>query len=302
MNTVQLECFIAVAEHLNFSKASKALKITQPAVSHQIQTLEEELETKLFRRTSKSVTLTQEGILFLADAHLILRTAFSAKERLQMQERFIPFELGCHNRTELNLLPPILKQLSKEFPLLRPSIRLVPFPSLLSLVENNQIHAVLGIKRRAEKILPYFKELCQAPMACICSPEHPLAQFQTLTREQLTGNFIACSPRQIPDSVFSVQSGILVDLSPEQRFLTESMESALALAKAGIGYTLYPDVPQAREPGLCYLPVTDLPEVSFGIYCSQDRNHPVLKRFLVLISQFLKKGDSSSESSRLPAQ
>ena len=52
MNTVQLECFIAVAEHLSFSKASKALKITQPAVSHQIQTLEEELETKLFRRTS----------------------------------------------------------------------------------------------------------------------------------------------------------------------------------------------------------------------------------------------------------
>lgn len=33
MNTVQLECFTAVAEHLNFSKASKALKLTQPAVS-----------------------------------------------------------------------------------------------------------------------------------------------------------------------------------------------------------------------------------------------------------------------------
>ena len=32
-----------------------------------------------------------------------------------MQERFIPFELGCHNRTELNLLPPILKQLSRNF-------------------------------------------------------------------------------------------------------------------------------------------------------------------------------------------
>ena len=43
MNTVQLECFVTVAEHLNFSKASRVLKITQPAVSHQIQTLEEEL-------------------------------------------------------------------------------------------------------------------------------------------------------------------------------------------------------------------------------------------------------------------
>lgn len=51
MNTVQLECFMAVAEYLNFSKASLALKITQPAVSHQIQTLEEELGVKLFNRT-----------------------------------------------------------------------------------------------------------------------------------------------------------------------------------------------------------------------------------------------------------
>ena len=47
MNTVQLECFVTVAEHLNFSKASRVLKITQPAVSHQIQTLEEELDVKL---------------------------------------------------------------------------------------------------------------------------------------------------------------------------------------------------------------------------------------------------------------
>ena len=61
MNTIQLECFIAVAEHLNFSRASQALKITQPAVSHQIQSLEEELEVKLFRRTSKSVSLTQDS-------------------------------------------------------------------------------------------------------------------------------------------------------------------------------------------------------------------------------------------------
>ena len=41
MNTIQLECFISVAQHLNFSRASEELKITQPAVSHQIQTMEE---------------------------------------------------------------------------------------------------------------------------------------------------------------------------------------------------------------------------------------------------------------------
>lgn len=291
MNTVQLECFVSVAEHLNFSKASKVLKITQPAVSHQIQTLEEELEVKLFHRTSKSVSLTQEGILFLADAQLILKTALSAKERLGMREHFIPFELGCHNHMELNLLPPILKQLMQEFPLLRPSIRLVPFPSLISLVENSQVQAALGIKEESKKSILFFKELCVVPVACVCSPEHPLAQHQALTKDQLKGNFIACSPRQISNAVFSAQSGVLADLPPEQRFYTENIESALALAKAGIGYTLYPDIPQAREAGLCYLPVHDLPGISFGVYYPYGQNHPVLKRFLTLISRSLQEGD-----------
>ena len=144
MNTIQLECFVTVAEYLNFSKASRTLKLTQPAVTHQIQTLEKELDVKLFNRTSKNVALTQEGVLFLSDAKLILKTAFSAKERLSNHEHFLPFELGCHNYMELHLFPPVLQKLKEEFPLLRPNIHLIPFPSLLNMVENEQVHAVLG--------------------------------------------------------------------------------------------------------------------------------------------------------------
>lgn len=287
MNTVQLECFVTVAEYLNFSKASKALKITQPAVSHQIQTLEEELGVKLFSRTSKSVSLTQEGWLFLPDAQLILKTAYSAKDRLDNHEHYIPLELGCHNYMELNLFPPILKDLSEEFPLLRPNIHLIPFPLLLSMIENNQIHAALGTKNERAKTSLYYRELCSAPVSCVCSPEHPLAQYETLTKHQLTGNFIACSPRQVSDSIFTVQNSILVNLSPENRFLTENVESAVTLAKAGVGYTLYPDILPARDAGLCYIPVTDLPEISFGVYCQNNHDHPVLKRFLTLISKYI---------------
>ena len=290
MNTIQLECFLAVAEHLNFSKASQALKLTQPAVSHQIQTLEEELGVKLFIRTSRNVELTQEGILFMPDADLILKTALSARERLGKHEHFIPFDLGCHNHLELNLLPPILKKLAEEFPLLRPSMHLVPFPSLLGRVENSQLLAALGTKEEQKKSSLSFRKLCSAPIACICSPDHPLAAYPSLVRSQLTGNFIACSPRQIPDSVFTEHSQILIHLPPENRYLTDSIESALTMAKACFGYTLYPDIPSAREPGLCYIPVTDLPKVSFGVYFRHNHDHPVLKRFIALMPQMLRDG------------
>ena len=49
MNTVQLECFLAVAQYLNFSKAAESVSITQPAVSHQIGSLEDELGGEAFR-------------------------------------------------------------------------------------------------------------------------------------------------------------------------------------------------------------------------------------------------------------
>ena len=241
MNTVQLECFLAVAEHLNFSKASRVLKITQPV------------------RTSKSVTLTREGMLFLPDAQLILKTARSAKTRLGIQEDFLPLNLGCHSYPESGVFPPVLKKLYAEYPLLRPNVHIVPFVSLLSLVENDQL--------------------------CVCPPDHPLAFHDSLVLAQLEGNFIAGSPRQLPEQLFRIQSQLLLALPPKQRFFTDHPDSIFTLVKSGMGYTLAPDIPRGREPGLCYIPVTDLPRVSYGVYYKRDNDHPVMKRFLSLLAR-----------------
>ena len=72
MNTFQLTCFLTVAETLSFVKAAKLLNVTQPAVTHQIRSLEEELNTQLFKRTTRSVEITQEGLIFLNDAKNVL--------------------------------------------------------------------------------------------------------------------------------------------------------------------------------------------------------------------------------------
>ena len=83
MNTVQLECFLEVSECLNFSRAAVNLKMTQPAVSHQINALESELNTKLFNRTSKSVELTRDGIRFIGPASDALKILNGAKTRIK---------------------------------------------------------------------------------------------------------------------------------------------------------------------------------------------------------------------------
>ena len=71
MNTVQLECFLAVADNLSFARAAEQLHITQPAVTHQISSLENELNVKLFRRTTRTVALTNDGWTFCGYARTI---------------------------------------------------------------------------------------------------------------------------------------------------------------------------------------------------------------------------------------
>lgn len=286
MNTIQLECFLSVAEHLNFSRASEELKITQPAVSHQIRSLEEELGVKLFRRTSKSVALTPEGMLFLPDANMILKTAASARERLGKKERFMPFDIGCHSPAELRLLPPVLRALCQEWPALRPQLHTIPFDLLFGMVENRQLSAALSLYSGTKKTVLSYRELFSCPMACVCPPGHPLAVQGTLTTDMLKNyNLITSPPRRLPEEILQCHLKVMSSSAEQKRYFSDDTESILTLAKAGLGYTIYPDIPALREPGLCYLPVEDLPSLSFGVYSRRNDDYPVTRRFLKLISE-----------------
>src|SRR4029077_19139818 len=99
----ELECFVAVAEELHFSKAAKRLHLSQPPLTRQIQSLERKLEVQLLRRKTRTVELTLPGELFLADAREILnhldRASFAANrsgggENERTRLRFLSSYLG----------------------------------------------------------------------------------------------------------------------------------------------------------------------------------------------------------------
>ncbi|MBD0335211.1 MAG: LysR family transcriptional regulator [Cyanobacteria bacterium Co-bin13] len=72
MKIEQLRIFLAVAEHLHFTRAADSLYITQPAVSAAIQSLEEQYGVKLFHRIGRHIELTDAGKLLQIEAQKIL--------------------------------------------------------------------------------------------------------------------------------------------------------------------------------------------------------------------------------------
>ena len=72
VSTRQVRAFVALAEHMNFTRAAASVHLSQPAFSALIRALEEQVGLRLFDRDTRKVGLTAEGALFLEGARRLL--------------------------------------------------------------------------------------------------------------------------------------------------------------------------------------------------------------------------------------
>lgn len=290
MNTTQLECFLTVAKQLNFSKAAEEIKITQPAVSRQINTLEAELGVKLFSRTSKKVALTVSGLQFIEDAKEIIKITNTAKSRYRPnleQAALIPFEISCHDQFEQALIPPILAALLKRHPRLHPSIKTAPPQVIDNRLAEQKSDVLLSFEYRNKyHHTAAYHELTTCPIACICPKNHPLAEYCRLAVEQLEGTHIICDPNMVAFDAYLQQSRIAAHSAPGETYFVDGFNTAVTLIKSGVGFTLHPDIPYVREPDLCYIPVVGLPAVSFGVFTANEKNKPLVQEFIGIARDF----------------
>lgn len=232
---------MTVANFLNFSRAAEVLRITQPAVSHQINALENELGVKLFHRTSKSVRLTQAGYLFTQYADEILRISGLSKERLKAAQEVhsVRLGVGCRNFVDLRLMIPTLSQLATEEPLLLPLLRMTPFDSLENLLEEGDIQVLISHKKTSLKKAVY-RELCLRPVVCLCSAQHPLAQLEQVSVHQLrdAGRMAICRPPIFSTELLDVQSQVVSGRNSEQILFCDNLEILYTLVEAGLAFAI----------------------------------------------------------------
>lgn len=286
MNTFQLACFLAVSETLNFARAAQRMNITQPAVTHQIRSLEEELNTKLFRRTTRSVELTEAGRLFLHDANGMMTIAMRAKKRFEdpATGEICELSVGCHGYTHLFSLHEPLRQLAQSYPNLHPRLQVVPYDFLYRILEEH-VDVILSFQENAAKKVPgIYVELEKTPMVCVTTRPQALEGEGPLSLEQLRGQrLVLGDPRKAPRSLAQTQAQLLGERAPGELFFGESPEAVITLVKAGFGLALMPRLLAPPDPELVLRPLAGVEPLSFGMYYKTLKGNPVLRRFVELM-------------------
>jgi DNA-binding transcriptional LysR family regulator len=108
LETAQLTYFIAVAEELHFGRAADKLGIAQPPLSRAISRLERRMGVRLLERTSRRVSLTPAGKVFLAESRKALKAVDTAVWRAQQAARPHRLVVAVRSGTGSGLLPGML--------------------------------------------------------------------------------------------------------------------------------------------------------------------------------------------------
>jgi DNA-binding transcriptional LysR family regulator len=114
-----LRAFVAVKETGGFTRAAQRLHLTQSAVSHQIQRLEEQIGRPLLLRTTRSLTLTEDGEDFLRYAERILQTQEALTRRFRPSPTSGRVRFGVPENFMGDRLPSLLSQFARVFPNIR---------------------------------------------------------------------------------------------------------------------------------------------------------------------------------------
>lgn len=286
MNTQQLEAFIQVAEHLNFARAAESLNVTTSAVSRQIRSLEEELNTTLLRRTTKNVSLTPSGIVFYNDAKEIMAKLQLATRKMQHHTdiNVQVISIGYTNEADPALMADLLRRCREELPEIHPLLRIASSRLLLNMLIHDEIDILFGFKNdipMRENFI--YHELAQIPVCCVLPSGHPLSEKEEISEQELLSeNIVICNPREIPSQIASIQNMISGQFAPNCIYYSESLQSMLTLIKAGYGIGIFPEMP-STDTALTYVPLNQDYSLSYGIFYKSTSQHSILKKFLSLL-------------------
>ncbi|MCD7754750.1 MAG: LysR family transcriptional regulator [Firmicutes bacterium] len=282
MNTFQLQCFLAVANTLSFAKAADRMSVSQPAITHQIKSLETELNVKLFRRSTRVVEMTLEGQAFLPDAKSIVVISEQAMLRFANSDDrpILTLAIGCNSDWLLSLLESSLSELNQQHQNFHPHLCVEQTERLFHLLETEMIDLVFDIREGQELKKGWeFHPLCSSRLACVCRRDaalpHP-GNLSDLAQKKL----IFCNPINVAPEINRLQRQLAEGKHPADIHFCDSAETACVLVGAGCGVAIVPELLVPANERIVSVPLEDAPSLSYGLFCKSSAKNDIVKQFI----------------------
>ncbi len=287
----QVECFLALAETLNFSRAAERVHITQPAFSRHIIKMEESLGLRLVDRDTHAVKLTPAGEIVLRGCHEALGALDGAIDRAVLTQRGFAglLRLGYTDFAISSFLPEVIRRFKRRCPRVKIETLAGASSDLIELLREEQLDlaCVTGpIEASDLEVRPIARNRLLAVM-----PEsHPLAQRGTIRLADLAAeHFVFGAPKfwrhylRYIDRIFE-RAGF----HPSIVGTAHNSEGLFGLIASGLGITLYPDcVLNYYRRGLICREIADVgDEISTVVAWRSEESSEIVANFL----SFLNKG------------
>lgn len=245
MEIQQLQYFISVAKHLNFTVASKELFISQAAISKQISNLEKELNVKLLDRNTRFVQLTQAGEIFLEEAIEIINRIDNAV--LKMEEATTDnigiLKIGLLGASEGSFLTGVIKSFKKKYPFIKLSFEHAYPGPLKGLLLNGDIDIAILFQGILENHLNIeSQDLFTDYTVIICSHEHPLAHEKKIHMSSLSNYDFIILNRESSAEGYELMKTLCISNGFKPKIVSEpnSFEHLIMQVKAGLRISIIP--------------------------------------------------------------
>jgi DNA-binding transcriptional LysR family regulator len=286
-----LKSFLAVAEALSFVRAAEKLHLSQPALTSQIQKLEEEVGVQLFIRNPRQVRLSDAGAIFVEEARETLARAAKAIDRVQKASRgeIGLLRIGFVSSAALEIVPSIAVAFQKRFP----AVEL----DLMNLRTSTQLESLTAktidigfVRLPADHKSLLFTPIHKEPFVVVMPKDHAFARRRSFRLSDLAHEkFVAYGRKWAPgffDQIIALcnEAGFTADIVQE----TGEMYTAIALVAAGQGVAILPrSVVLAQARGVVFkaLPL-QLAKSEIAIASRADDVSPLVKTFLSFAQRY----------------
>lgn len=267
LNFHQLHIFYTVADKGSFSMAAQSLHMTQPAVTMQVQSLEDYFGTKLFQRSTKKIELTEAGRTLLPFAKRSIELIKDADVAMSKFTHMLEgrLQLGASLTIGEYILPRLLGPFSKEYPSISVSLKVMNTTQIIEEICNHQltfglveapirhpdVNAEVVLNDELKLILPADHPLADKPIISL----DDVLQYPFILREQGSGTRQVMEQELQRVGVGSDRLKIVMELGS-----TGAIKSAV---EAGLGITVMSPTAVRHETALGIFKVKSIENVTF---------------------------------------